>query len=86
MKSLAPYTRAMLRGSRRGRGYNSTSAPPSRVATINAERLRPRCPPSPQPADIPSAIYLFIYLQPFIGYGVGPNRVISSASASALEL
>ena len=44
----------MLRGSRRGRGHNSTSAP-SRVVTTNAKRLRPRRPPSPQPADIPSA-------------------------------
>ena len=55
MKSSAPYTHAMLRGSRRGKGYNSTSVPPSRVVTTNAERLRPRHPPSPQPADIPSA-------------------------------
>ena len=45
----------MLRGSRRGRGYNSTSAPLSRVVTTNTERLRLRRPPSPQPADIPSA-------------------------------
>jgi hypothetical protein len=52
MRSLAPYTRAILRGSRRGRGRNSTSAPPSRVVTTNAERLRPRHPPSLQPADI----------------------------------
>ena len=44
-----------LRGSRRGRGYNSTSAPPSRVVTTNAKRLRPRRPPSPQPTDILSA-------------------------------
>jgi len=43
-----------LRGSRRGKGHNSTSAPPSRVVTTNAKRLRLR-PPSPQPADIPSA-------------------------------
>ena len=54
MRSLTPYTHATLRGSRRGRGYNSTSAPPSRVVTTNAKRLRLR-PPSPQPADIPSA-------------------------------
>jgi len=54
MRSSAPYTRATLRGSRRGRGHNSTSAPPSRVVTTNAKRLRVR-PPSPQPADIPSA-------------------------------
>ena len=45
----------MLKGSRRGRGHNSTSALPSRVVTTNAERLRPRRPPSLQPADIPSA-------------------------------
>ena len=43
----------MLRGSRRGRGHNSTSTLPSRVVTTNAKRLRLR-PPSPQPADIPS--------------------------------
>ena len=55
MRSSAPYTRAMLRGSRCGRGHNSTFAPPSRVVTTNAKRLRPRRPPSPQPADIPSA-------------------------------
>ena len=55
MRSSAPYTRATLRGSRRGRGHNSTSAPPSRAVTTNTERLRPRRPPSPQPADIPSA-------------------------------
>ena len=51
MRSSAPYTRATLRGSCCGRGHNSTSAPLSR----NTERLRPRRPPSPQPADIPSA-------------------------------
>ena len=45
----------MLRGSYRGRGHNSTSAPPSRVVTTNAKRLRPRRPPSLQPADILSA-------------------------------
>ena len=55
MRSSAPYTRATLRGSRRGRGHNSTSVPTSRVVTTNTERLRPRRPPSPQPADIPSA-------------------------------
>src|SRR6266567_6778723 len=55
MRSSAPYTRATLRGSRRGRGHNSTSAPPSRAVTTNAERLRSRRPPSPQPADILSA-------------------------------
>ena len=55
MRSLAPYTRATLRGSRRGRGHNSTSALSSRVVTTNTKRLRPRRPPSPQPADIPSA-------------------------------
>ena len=80
MKSSAPYTRVTLRGSRRGRGHNSTSAPPSREVTTNAKRLHP---PSPQPADIPSAIYLFnlFTLQPFIGYSVSPNRVTSPASA-----
>ena len=60
MRSSAPYTRATLRGSRRGRGHNSTSAPPSRVVTTNAERLRLRRPPSPQPADILSADILSI--------------------------
>jgi hypothetical protein len=55
MRSLAPYTRATLRGSRRGRGHNSTSVPTSRVVTTNTKRLRPRRPPSPQPADILSA-------------------------------
>ena len=54
MRSLAPYTRATLKGSRRGRGHNSTSTPPSQVVTTNAKRLRVR-PPSPQPADILSA-------------------------------
>ena len=39
----------MLKGSRRGRGHNSTSTPPSRTIRL---RLRP---PSPQLADIPSA-------------------------------
>ena len=47
MRSSAPYTRATLRGSRRGRGHNSTFV-------INAERLCLRCPPSLQLADIPS--------------------------------
>ena len=55
MRSLAPYTRAILRGGRRGRGHNSTSALPSRAVTINTEGLRLRRPPSPQLADIPSA-------------------------------
>jgi hypothetical protein len=55
MRSLAPYTRAILRGSHRGRGYNSTSTLSSRVVTTNTKRLRLRRLPSPQPADIPSA-------------------------------
>ena len=55
MRSSAPYTRATLRGSRRGRGHNSTSVLLSRAVTTNTECLRPRRPPSPQPADIPSA-------------------------------
>jgi hypothetical protein len=55
MRSLAPYTRATLRGSCRGRGYNSTSVLTSRVVTTNTKRLRPRRLPSPQPADILSA-------------------------------
>ena len=73
MRSLAPYTRAMVRGSRRRRGPNSTSAPLSRAVNTNAERLRLRCQPSSQLVGIPSGIYLFnlFTLQPFIGYGVG---------------
>ena len=55
MRSLASYTRAILRGSCRGRGHNATSAPPSRIVTTNAKRLRLRRPPSPQPTDILSA-------------------------------
>ena len=55
MRSLAPYTHAILRGSRRGRGYNSTSILTSRVVTTNTEHLRLRRPPSPQLVDIPSA-------------------------------
>ena len=55
MRSSAPYTRATLKGSHRGRGHNSTFAPPSRAVTTNTECLRLRRPPSPQPADIPSA-------------------------------
>ena len=54
MRSSAPYTRATLRGNRCGRGHNSTFAPPSRVVTTNAERLRLRRPPSLRLADIPS--------------------------------
>jgi len=42
MRSLAPYTRATLRGIRRRRGPNSTSAPPSHFVNTNAKRLRPR--------------------------------------------
>jgi len=42
----------MLKGSYRGRGYNSTFAPPSYAITTNTERLRLCCLPSPQPADI----------------------------------
>jgi hypothetical protein len=56
MRSSAPYTRATLRGIRRGRGPNSTSVPPSRAVNTNAERLRLRRQPSPQPADIPADI------------------------------
>ena len=55
MRSSAPYTHAILRGSRYGRGYNSTSILTSRVVTINTECLRPRRLPSQQLADIPSA-------------------------------
>jgi len=52
MRSLAPYTCAILRGSCRGKGHNSTFAPLSRAITTNTERLCLRRPPSPQPADI----------------------------------
>jgi hypothetical protein len=51
MRSLAPYTRAILRGIRRRRGSNSTSAPLSYAVNTNTERLRHQ--PSPQLADIP---------------------------------
>ena len=60
MRSLAPYTRAMLRGICRRRGPNSTSAPLSRVVNTNAKYLRPRRQPSPQPADILADIPLDI--------------------------
>jgi len=46
MRFLVPYTRATLRGIRRGKGANSTSVPPSRAVNTNAERLRPRRQPS----------------------------------------
>jgi len=48
MRSLAPYTRAILKGSRRGKGYNSIFAPLSRTVTTNTKHLRPRRPPSLQ--------------------------------------
>ena len=54
MKSSAPYTHIILRGSHCGKGHNFTFAPPSCIITTNAERLCPHRPPSPQPADIPS--------------------------------
>jgi len=47
MRSSTPYTRMILKGSRRGRSYNSTFA-------TNTEHLYPRRLPSPQLADIPS--------------------------------
>ena len=56
MRSLAPYTRATLRGIRCCGGPNSTSVPPSRAVNTNAKRLRPHRQPSPQPADIPADI------------------------------
>jgi hypothetical protein len=56
MRSLAPYTRATLRGIRRRRGSNSTSALPSHAVNTNAER--PRRQPSPQPADILSTSWI----------------------------
>jgi len=46
MRFLALYTRAMLKGSRRGRGHNFTFATPSRAVITNIKRLRPRRPPS----------------------------------------
>jgi hypothetical protein len=52
MRSSAPYTLATLRGIRRRRGPNSTSAPPSRAVNTNAKRLRLHRQPSPQLADI----------------------------------
>ena len=54
MRSSAPYTRAILRGSHRGRGHNSTSTP-SAPLSRNTTRLRLHRPPFPQPVDIPSA-------------------------------
>jgi len=55
MRSLAPYTRAMLKGICRHRGPNST-VPPSCAVNTNAECLRPRRQPSLQPADISADI------------------------------
>ena len=52
MRSLAPYTRATLRGNHHGKGYNFTFIPPSRVVTTNTKCLRPRRPPSLRLADI----------------------------------
>ena len=54
MRSLAPYTCVILRGSYRSRGHNSTSVLLSRVITTNTERLYLYYPPSPQLVDIPS--------------------------------
>ena len=54
MRSSALYTHVILKGSHRSKGHNSTSAPPSRIIITNTKHLRPRRPPSPQPADIPS--------------------------------
>ena len=50
MRSLAPYTPVTLRGIRRRRGSNSTSALLSHVVNTNAKR--PRRQPSPQLVDI----------------------------------
>jgi hypothetical protein len=55
MKSLAPYTHVILRGSCCGKDYNSTSVPISRVVITNTEYLCLCHPPSLQLADIPSA-------------------------------
>ena len=54
MRSSAPYTHTILKGSCCGRGHNSTSAPMSCVVTTDAECLHPCRLPSPQPADISS--------------------------------
>ena len=54
MRSSTPYTYAMLRGSYRGKGYNSTSVLPIRAVTTNTKHLCLRRPPFLQPADIPS--------------------------------
>ena len=47
MRSLAPYTRVILRRGYHSRGHNSTSVPPSRAVTTNTEGLCLRRPPSP---------------------------------------
>ena len=54
MRSLAPYTRATLKGSHYSRGHNSTFVLLSRAVTTNTKRLRLYRPPSLQLADIPS--------------------------------
>jgi len=46
MRFLAPYMRTTLRGIRRHRGPNSTSAPPSHAVNTNAKHLRLRRRPS----------------------------------------
>jgi len=52
MRFSALYTRAILKGSCRGRGYNFIFAPLSCVITTNIKRLCLCRPPSPQLADI----------------------------------
>jgi len=65
MRSLTLYTRVMLKGSCRGRGYNSTFALLSCAVTTNTERLCLRRLPFLQlvdilSIDIPSVDILFI--------------------------
>jgi len=52
MRSLAHYTRAILRGSCRGKGYNSIFVSLSYAVTTNTKRLCLRRPPFLQLADI----------------------------------
>jgi len=59
MRSSAPYTCVMLRGSYCGKGHNPTFASLSYAVTTNTKYLRLRRPPSPQLADILSIDILF---------------------------
>ena len=53
MRSLAPYTHAILKGIRCHKGPNSTFTLPSCAVNTNAKCLYPRRRPSLQPVDIP---------------------------------